>query len=87
MYVPLSLNSLVSVSPSLVPVSIYRERAPSCLSLYNFMKNQKVVASTGLPSSLVLRGLLRVLVLVHFRNRSVCASDFAHPGVAFVRVG
>ena len=26
-------------------------------------------------------------MLVHFRNRSVCASDFAHPGVAFIRVG
>ena len=26
-------------------------------------------------------------MLIHFRNRSVCASDFAHPGVAFMRVG
>ena len=45
------------------------------------------MASAGLPSWLVLRGLLRVLVLVHFRNQSFCASDFAHPGVAFIRVG
>ena len=26
-------------------------------------------------------------MLIHFRNRSACASDFAHPGVAFMRVG
>ena len=87
---PLSLMArLLFVSQFPVLISIFRERkgtfVPVRVQFYENLKSLWPLQDYHLY--LFLWGLLRVVVLVYFRNRSVSASDFAHPGVAFIRVG